>query len=244
MLRVVFLGMDLWLLHELRSCHVYLAGAYLPRAPYHLHRLISPLLKQHPKMIKKLFGKAGVYQGLADYLAEHGITTLKEKAVNSSRFFRVLRRVRPDLGVVANFGQILSKELLGIPQRGFINFHPSLLPRFRGPAPLGHMLLKNETRAGVTWHCMTPEPDRGDILAQESFDIEPNDSVKSLDQKARAAGARLIGPLLRDIEAGKTTPVPQNEAEASYYPKLTEDQKQRLAAMGKKSAPYRIQGTS
>lgn len=242
MFRVVFLGMDLWLLHQLESCHIYLAGAYLPRAPYRLHRLFSPLIRQHPKYAKKLFGKAGAYRGLADHLAKHGIAALRGKSVNSTRFLGILKRIRPDLGIVSNFDQILGKELLGIPRHGFINFHPSLLPRYRGPAPLGHMLLNSEPLAGVTWHCMTPEPDRGDILAQESFPIEPNDSVKSMDRKARDAGMRLIGPLLQAIKEEKTTPVKQNEAEASYYPKLTGEEKQRLAAMEKKSAPLRKQG--
>jgi methionyl-tRNA formyltransferase len=82
---------------------------------------------------------------------------------------------------------------------------------------------------------MSPEPDRGDILAQESFPVEPEDTVKSLERKARAAGIRLIGPLLEAIATETMAPVPQKEADASYYPKLTAEEKLQLAALGKRN---------
>jgi methionyl-tRNA formyltransferase len=160
---------------------------------------------------------------------------MQARSVNSRSFRNIMLRCKPDLGIVANFGQILSLPLLSIPTHGFINFHPSLLPKYRGPTPLGHILLNAETVAGVTWHKMSPKLDQGAILAQRDFHIRPDDTIRDLDKKAVALAIEMLNPLLASIAQNKLTPIAQDESQASYYAKLTKQEKMRLAQMGKLS---------
>lgn len=233
MLRVVFFGMDLGVVDELRSCSVHLIGAYLPPASYWIGKRLALLLRLHKRFLKKWFGAVAAYGHIADFLAEYNITTLQSPNVNAPEFLQTLTRLSPDLGIVANFGQILGDRLLSIPKYGFINFHPSLLPRYRGPSPLGHILLNNETTSGATWHRMTKKIDQGDILAQETFPIEPQSTMRDLGAKSLVLAIRMLNPLLKDIEEGKVRERPQNETDATYYPKLTKEEKKRLEEMEK-----------
>jgi methionyl-tRNA formyltransferase len=234
MLRVVFFGMDLRILDELRRCPVHLTGAHLPPAPYHtLPRLpaILKFLTRH--ILRRRFKTVSIYLPLARYLAAHQIPAMPGNDVRSPRYKKSLRRLAPDLGVVANFGQILDAELIAIPRQGLINFHPSLLPRYRGPTPLGHILLNRETIGGATWHRVATGVDSGEILAQEKFPIDERDTVGDLDRKSVTAGIDMLRPLLDRIARNRTNPVQQDETRATYYAKLTRSQKQQLAAMGK-----------
>lgn len=232
MLRVVFFGMDLSILDALRQCPVRLLGAYLPDSAYRLYLSPPWWLKRIPALfIQKNLRKNRVYAGLAKFLSEHRIKPLIARNVNQRTFRRLLLNIAPDLGVVANFGQILKKPLLSIPRYGFINYHPSLLPAYRGPTPLPHILLNKESLSGVTWHQMTVKPDQGPILAQKTFSIDPADSLKNLEKKCVHAAVALLGPLIETITAGNTRPIPQNEMHATYFPKVTKQEKQRLASI-------------
>jgi len=233
MLRVVFFGMDLNILDELRSCSVHLTGAYLPPALYWIRKHLTPLLRLHPRILKKCFGTVAVYGHLSDFLAEYNITALQSSDINGPEFLQILTRLRPDLGIVSNFGQILGDRLLSIPKYGFINFHPSLLPRYRGPSPLGHILLNNEISSGATWHRMTKKIDQGDILAQKTFPIKSQYTMRDLGAESLILAIRMLGPLLKDIEEERAQAQPQNEADATYYPKLTREEKKRLEKMEK-----------
>lgn len=233
MLRVVFFGMDLDVLDELKSCSVHLIGAYLPPASFWIRKRLAPLLRLHPRILKKCFGTVAVYGHLFDFLEEYNITALQSPDINASEFLQTLTRLRPDLGIVSNFGRILGDRLLSIPKYGFINFHPSLLPRYRGPSPLGHILLNNEITSGATWHRMTKKIDQGDILVQETFRLKPQYTMRDLGAKSLVLAIRMLGPLLKDIEEGRAQAQPQNEADATYYPKLTKTEKKRLEEMEK-----------
>jgi len=233
MLRVVFFGMDLRVLEALRFCSVHLIGAYLPPAPYWIRKRLSPLLRLHQRFFQKRFRTVAVYGHLADFLAEHNITALQSSDVNNPEFLQTLAKLMPDLGIVTNFGQIIVDRLLNIPKYGFINFHPTLLPRYRGPTPLGNILLNGDKISGATWYQMTGKIDQGDILAQEAFSIEPDDTIRELEEKSMALAIKMLGPLIKDIEEGKLRARAQNEADATYYPKLTKEEKERLIAMRK-----------
>ncbi len=234
MLRVVFLGMDLRILDGLRRCPVHLIGAHLPPAPYQfLHKFpaLSKFLAKY--LLRKPFKTASVYLPLADFLSLHNIPALRGVDVNTIGFRQMLAGLAPDLGVVANFGQILGADLISIPKQGLINFHPSLLPHYRGPTPLGHILLNQEKFSGATWHRVTTSVDSGDILAQAQFAISDQDTVKDLDQKSIAVAIDMLCPLIERIAQDKTHPLPQDEAKAFYCAKLTHQEKIELAAMGK-----------
>jgi methionyl-tRNA formyltransferase len=234
MLRVVFLGMDLRILDGLRRCPVHLLGVYLPPAPYRLLRrlpvFLRPLARQ---MFRRPVKTAMLHMPLARYVTDHHVATLPGTDVNSPRFVDAVAQRQPGLGVVANFGQILGPGLLAVPRHGWINFHPSLLPRYRGPTPLGHILLNRETVSGTTWHRIAGGIDNGDILAQKTFTVEARDTVKDLDRKSVQLAIDMLGPLIERIGRREITPVPQEEANASYCKKLTGQQKAQLAMMGK-----------
>lgn len=179
-----------------------------------------------------MFKKVALHGHLSDFIEAHQIPALKSRSINSPRFQARVRLLQPDLGLVANFGQLLGASILTIPKFGFINMHPSLLPRYRGPDPLGHTLLQGERLSGVTWHQMTPKVDQGDILAQETFAVASHETIKEIEEKALNLAKDMMAPLLEGIAHATIKPTPQNEAEATYYPRLTKAQKAQLKAMG------------
>jgi methionyl-tRNA formyltransferase len=231
MLRIVFFGMETRILDKLRRCHVQLKGAFLPAAPYWVRKK-WPLLAKFPWIVKRFFRTAAVYGHVSDYLESNTIPALKSDDINSESFRDTLRRLQPDLGLVANFGGIFDASVLNIPKHGFINMHPSLLPRYRGPDPFGHVLLNGESISGVTWHQMTSKIDQGDILAQATFPVEPHDTIKDMERKSIDLAIEMLPPLLADIETGRVKPQPQNEADATTFPKLSKKEKAHLKAMG------------
>jgi methionyl-tRNA formyltransferase len=237
MLRVIFLGMDLNILEALRSCPVHLSGVYLPSAPYWILRYLPFIVKHHPRKLRRWLKPVAIYGQLYRYLLNHKIRSLRASDVNGREYLQTVEELNPELGVVANFDQVLGDQLLEIPRHGFVNYHPSLLPRYRGPSPLGRILLNGETYSGATWHMVTNKLDQGDIVAQASFDIEPRDTVKDLFTKSLSLGIKMLQPMIRQIEEHKLNLRPQKEADATYYPKLTPEEKIRLEVMGKLGEP-------
>ncbi len=230
MLRLAFFGIETRILDQLRHCRVDLAGAYLPPAPYWIRKR-WPFLSKFPRIVKKFFRTVAAYGYFSDFLEENKIPALKSADVNSKKFKEIFSRLNPDLAIVSNFGQIIGASLLRIPKYGFINMHPSILPKYRGADPLGHILLNAEKTSGVTWHQMTTKIDCGDILAQETFPVEHHYRIKDLETKSIALAINMLEPLLEDIEKGQLKPKAPDETDATYYPKLTKREKKQLKAM-------------
>ena len=138
-------------------------------------------------------------------------------------FVAQLAALKPDVAVVACYGQFLKKNLLAVPRIGTINVHPSLLPKYRGASPLQWTLANGETETGVTVLHVTPKMDAGDILAQEKHSIAPDDDYGSLEPKLAAKGAKLLGRVLDDFRAGRTQGVPQDDAQATFARKLAKE---------------------
>ncbi|MHC1786719.1 MAG: methionyl-tRNA formyltransferase [Christensenellales bacterium] len=134
-----------------------------------------------------------------------------------------LRALAPDLCVTAAFGQILSQEILDIPPLGTINVHASLLPAYRGSAPIAWCLIQGETRTGVTTMMTDRGIDTGDILLQKPLDILPEETAGELTQRLSDLGAALLLETLAALEAGSCPRIPQDERLMSYYPMLTKD---------------------
>lgn len=126
----------------------------------------------------------------------------------------------PDVCVTAAYGQILSRELLDIPRLGTVNVHASLLPRYRGSAPVNWCIIKGETQSGVTTMMTDAGIDTGDILLQEAVDILPGETAGELTPRLGALGARLLVETLTLLEKGTCPRVRQDEASMSYYPML------------------------
>ncbi len=134
-----------------------------------------------------------------------------------------LKALAPDLCVTAAFGQILSQELLDIPPLGNVNVHASLLPRHRGSAPIAWGILQGDEKAGITTMLMDRGVDTGAMLMQKSVDILPQESCGELTERLSHVGAELLLETLRALEAGILQPIPQDESQMTYDPKLTKE---------------------
>lgn len=131
-----------------------------------------------------------------------GIAIIQPDSINTPEGLAQLRDMRPDLLVVAAYGQILSKEVLSVPTRGAINVHASLLPKYRGAAPVAYAILNGETQTGVTIIKITPGLDSGDMILQESLDILPDDTTGTLEARLAQLGAALAVEAVRKYQPG------------------------------------------
>ena len=127
--------------------------------------------------------------------------------------------------VVAAFGQILSEEILSMPRYGCINIHASLLPKYRGSAPIQQVILDGEKETGVTIMQMDKGIDTGDMLLQRAVPIAEKETGDSLHDKLAETGADLIVEALRKLEAGELTPQKQNDELSSYVKERGADRK-------------------
>ncbi len=145
-----------------------------------------------------------------------------------------LRALKPDLCVTAAFGQILSQEILDIPAIGTVNVHSSLLPKYRGSAPVNWAVIQGETVSGVTTMMTDKGLDTGDILLQREIAIDKGETAEALVGRMAPIGAELLIETIRLIEAGNCPRRPQNEAESSYFPMLKKEMGEidwRMSAM-------------
>ncbi len=155
---------------------------------------------------------------------KYGIEVVQpEKIKNNEEFFGILRQKAPDLIVVAAYGKILPKELLDIPRLGCVNIHASLLPRFRGAAPIQRSIIEGDSRTGVTLMYMEEGLDTGDMIAQVSTEIGKKDADELRDELSRM-GADLLVEYLPKIASGQIEPQKQDDSLACYAPMLTKEE--------------------
>lgn len=134
-----------------------------------------------------------------------------------------LKNLAPDIMVTCAFGQILSQEIIDIAPRGIINVHASLLPKYRGAAPIQYSVINGDTETGVTIMQTEAGIDTGDILSVEKTPIDPDETAGELFERLSELGAKLIVETLDKIEAGKITPVKQDETKATHVKMLTRE---------------------
>ena len=154
---------------------------------------------------------------------ELGLSVFQPLKIRAPQCAARLRELSPDFFVVVAFGQILSAEVLAIPNLGPVNVHASLLPKYRGPAPIQWALLRGETQTGVTTMLMNSGVDTGDILLCARTDIAPDDTTATLQHRLSRMGARLLIETLQALPQGELSPEPQNHAEATYAPLLKKE---------------------
>mgnify|MGYP002537042833 CR=1 FL=1 len=151
-----------------------------------------------------------------EYALAQGLTVYQPQKVKTPEFVELLHELQPELIVVAAFGQFLSKEILELPKYGCINVHASLLPKYRGAAPIQYAIIKGEKESGVTIMQMNEGVDTGDMLTRVVVPIAPKETAETLFDKLAKAGAELIVETLPRLEAGEIIPVPQDESQASH----------------------------
>lgn len=156
-------------------------------------------------------------QDVYEWLVKHEINMIECSDINSIEFVRFLESLDPDLVLVAIYPQILRAQVLRVPRRGVINYHPSSLPRYAGPQPIFWMLKNGEEEAGITIHEMVEKLDGGPILAQESLKISPEENAGQILQRLNHRAAQLLAVTVDAIEKGQVEARPQNLAERTYY---------------------------
>lgn len=153
----------------------------------------------------------------------HGLTVLQPGRIRAPEAVEELRKYEADIFVVAAFGQILSKEILEMPKYGCINIHASLLPKYRGAAPIQYAVLNGDDVTGVTIQQMNEGVDTGDILTMKAIPIESDDTGGSLFEKLSVLGADLLIKTLPKLEAGEIIPVKQQEKDAVHVRMLSKE---------------------
>lgn len=152
---------------------------------------------------------------------QHGLPVLQPEKVRAPGFAEWFADCRPEIAVVVAFGQLFPGSLLAIPPRGFINIHASLLPVYRGAAPINHAVMDGCTETGTTIMQLDTGMDTGDILLQERMPIDPADTAATLHDRLAIQGARLLGTALDGLQAGTISPVSQDRSRAISAPMLT-----------------------
>ena len=166
-------------------------------------------------------GKAVLMTPVKEKAIELGIPVYQPVKVKDETFVQVLRELNPDIIVVVAFGQILSKEILTLPLYGCVNVHASLLPKYRGAAPIQWSIIDGEAETGITTMKMDVGLDTGDMLEKIVIPIQPDETGGSLHDKLSEAGGRLIITTLQGLENQTLVPIPQNDEESCYAKMLT-----------------------
>ncbi|GAB6990504.1 methionyl-tRNA formyltransferase [Paenibacillus pini] len=160
------------------------------------------------------------------FALEHGLPVLQPQRMRSPEAVEELASYNPDLIVTAAYGQILPKVVLDLPARGCVNVHGSLLPKYRGGAPIQRCIINGETVTGITIMYMAEGLDTGDMIAQVEVPIGDLDTSGTLFEKLSAAGASLLQQEMPTLLHGDVQVTPQDDSEATYAPNLKrEDEK-------------------
>jgi methionyl-tRNA formyltransferase len=158
--------------------------------------------------------------------SSHGIPVFTPERVSIPEEIERMRALAPDFSVVVAYGQILKPEVIGIPKYGTINIHSSLLPRWRGAAPIQWAILSGDRETGITTMMIAPKLDAGDILLQEATPISDEDTAETVHDRLSAMGARLILPTLEGLRTGALVPRSQDETRVTYAKKLVKEMEQ------------------
>jgi methionyl-tRNA formyltransferase len=167
-------------------------------------------LKAQPPPVKTMAGEAG-------------LRVLQPESARDPAFASELAALGPEVIVVAAYGQILPQAVLDLPRLGCLNVHASLLPKYRGAAPIQWAILNNEPETGVTIMKMAAGLDTGDILSQRATPIDPDETAASLHARLAAMGGELLTATLPDYAQGLITPQPQDNTAASYARKIAKE---------------------
>ena len=161
-------------------------------------------------------GKKMQFPPVKEKAVEYDIPVYQPQRARDEEFIEELKNLNPDVIVVVAYGQILPESILNIPKYGCINVHGSLLPKYRGAAPIQWAVIDGEKESGVTIMQMDEGLDTGDMLEKVVVPIGENTTMGELHDALRAAGSKLLIKVIDDIAAGKAQPVKQNNDEATY----------------------------
>jgi methionyl-tRNA formyltransferase len=162
-------------------------------------------------------------RGMKQIAQEYGVPVLQPESTNTPEGVAALGALGPDLLVVAAFGQILANDVLAVAAHGGINVHASLLPKYRGAAPVAWAIYHGETQTGVTIIRISVHLDAGDMLAQEAIDILPDETAGELEARLAPLGAGLAVRVIDQIAAGTAQGTKQDKSQVTKAPKLKKE---------------------
>jgi methionyl-tRNA formyltransferase len=154
---------------------------------------------------------------------ETGVRIYQPESMKSEEARTFLSELRPDAAIIIAYGQIIPRRLLEIPRLGWMNLHASLLPKYRGAAPIAWAIVNGETRTGLTTMQLDPGLDTGPILMQRELEIGADETTPELAQRMAAVGAPMVVETLIKLEHGEIRATPQDSARASYAPILKKE---------------------
>ena len=154
---------------------------------------------------------------------EHGIPVYQPKTLRDEAFAELLESLAPELIVVAAYGKILPENVLSYPKLGCINVHGSLLPKYRGAAPIQRAIMDGERETGITIMYMAEGIDTGDMLAKASCEIYPDDNFETLHDRLADMGAKLLCETIEKLEDGSASREKQDDLKSTYAAKITND---------------------
>ena len=157
------------------------------------------------------------------YAQSVGIPVFQPQTLRDEAFAALLRECDPELIVVAAYGKLLPESVLQYPRLGCINVHGSLLPHYRGAAPIQRAVMNGDSETGVTIMFMEKGMDTGAMLAKSAFSITPQDTYGTVHDRMAAQGAALLPGVIRALRQGRADPKPQDEARATYAPKIEKE---------------------
>lgn len=168
-------------------------------------------------------GKKVKYTPVKESALELGLEVYQPENINSKESIEKIKEINPDFIVVVAYGQILKSEILDIPKYGSYNVHGSLLPKYRGAAPINWVIINGEKETGVTIMEIEEGLDTGDMIISDSIDINIEDDTRTIHDKLSILGGKLIVKSLEDIKEGKATKCPQDNELSNYASMLTKE---------------------
>jgi len=154
---------------------------------------------------------------------QYNLKIFQPESVRDKEFLDTFVKISPDMVVLTAFGQILPREIIEFPPMGCLNVHPSLLPKYRGAAPINWALINGEEKTGVTIMLMNEGVDSGDIILQEETDIDPAETFDDLHNRLSQIGADLLLNAVKGVTRGTVTRTPQDSSLATFAPRLTRE---------------------
>jgi methionyl-tRNA formyltransferase len=208
-MNIVFMGTPEFALPTLKALH-------------HSSHSILAVITQPGK--PKGRGQKLLVSPIKQYALDSDLPILQPKTVNDPEFIESVKQNRPDAIIVVAFGQILSETFLKIPKQFCINLHSSLLPKYRGAAPIHRAILNGDTKSGVTTMIMDKGMDTGDILLMQETPISETDTAQTLHDTLSEMGGALVLETLKRLEDNTLLPVQQDHSLATYAAKLKKEE--------------------
>lgn len=178
------------------------------------YKICTVITGEPKKIIKR--GKKRQENPIIMIAKKYNLPIIETNNIKDSALIEKIKKLKPDIGIMADFGQIVPEELLNIPTHGVINIHPSLLPKYRGPSPVQQVILDGEKLTGVTLILTSAKMDAGDIISQVEVEISSGETCAILKEYLGETGASLLLNSIPYYLAGDLKPIKQDESKATY----------------------------